>query len=68
MQITNKEYEVLKDAKGIVSNLRDNLTSDYLQYLNETSTVDAVFEAKLSKLIDLEFNLIELLKTIDVVG
>lgn len=68
MQITNKEYEVLKDAKGIVSTLRDNLTSDYLQYLKETSTVDAVFEAKLGKLIDLEFELIELLKTIDVVG
>ena len=68
MQITNKEYEVLKNAKGIVSTLRDNSTSDYLQYLKETSTVDAAFEAKLGKLIDLEFKLIELLKTIDVVG
>lgn len=68
MRITNKEYEVLKDAKGIVSTLRDNLTSDYLQYLKETSTVDAVFEAKLGKLIDLEFELRELLETIDVVG
>ena len=68
MQITNKEYEVLKDAKEIVSILRDNLTSDYLQYLKETSTVDAVFEAKLVKLDSLEFELRELLETVDVVG
>lgn len=67
MRITNKKYEILKSAKEIISTLRDKYTSDYWLYLNEL-IADVAFKAKLDKLHNLEFELRELLETIDVVG
>jgi hypothetical protein len=68
MQINNKEYNVLEDARNIINNLSYDLTVDYEGYLNDGNPPDEAFEKKLSTITRIEYELRKLLQDVDVVG